>query len=73
MLSYYISWHMQARLAPILFTDDDKQAAQATRTSPVAPAARSQRGLAQAATKHTPATSQCTASSPCSPTWAPSA
>ena len=24
MLSYYITWHMQARLAPILFTDDDK-------------------------------------------------
>jgi hypothetical protein len=34
MLSYYISWHLQARLAPILFTDDDKPAAQATRTSP---------------------------------------
>ena len=27
MLSYYLSWHMQARLAPILFTDDDKPAA----------------------------------------------
>ena len=39
MLSYYLSWHMQARLAPMLFTDDDKQAAQAARTSPVAPAA----------------------------------
>jgi hypothetical protein len=39
MLSYYITWHMQARLAPILFTDDDKPAAQAARTSPVAPAA----------------------------------
>jgi hypothetical protein len=54
MLSYYISWHMQARLAPVLFTDDDKPAAQATRTSPVAPAARSPRALAKAATKHTP-------------------
>ncbi len=31
MLSYYISWHMQARLAPLLFTDDDKPAAQAAR------------------------------------------
>ena len=41
MLSYYITWHMQARLAPILFTDDDKPAAQAARPSPVAPAARS--------------------------------
>src|SRR6516225_1694722 len=54
MLSYYLSWHLQARLAPLLFTDDDKPAAQATRTSPVAPAARSPRALAKAATKHTP-------------------
>jgi hypothetical protein len=54
MLSYYLSWHLQARLAPLLFTDDDKAAAQATRPSPVAPAARSPRALAKAATKHTP-------------------
>ena len=54
MLSYYISWHIQARLAPLLFTDDDKPAAQAARTSPVAPAARSPRALAKAATKQTP-------------------
>jgi Transposase DDE domain len=52
MLSYYLSWHMQARLAPVLFTDDDKPAA---RTSPVAPATRSPRALAKAATKQTPA------------------
>jgi Transposase DDE domain len=55
MLSYYLSWHMQARLAPLLFTDDDKPAASAARPSPVAPAARSPRALAKAATKHTPA------------------
>jgi Transposase DDE domain len=54
MLSYYISRHMQDRLAPLLFTDDDKQTAQATRPSPVAPAARSPRALAKAATKQTP-------------------
>jgi hypothetical protein len=54
MLSYYLSWHIQARLAPLLFTDDDKPAAQAARTSPVAPAARSPRALAKAATKQTP-------------------
>jgi Transposase DDE domain len=53
MLSYYITWHMQARLAPVLFTDDDKHAAQATRTSPVAPAARSPKALATAAAKRT--------------------
>jgi hypothetical protein len=54
MLSYYLSRHMQGRLAPLLFTDDDKPAAQAARTSPVAPAARSPRALAKAATKQTP-------------------
>jgi Transposase DDE domain len=54
MLSYYITWHMHARLAPALFTDDDKPAASAARPSPVAPAARSPRALAKAATKQTP-------------------
>jgi hypothetical protein len=54
MISYYITWHMQARLAPMLFTDDDKAAAQAARRSPVAPAVRSPRALAKAATKRTP-------------------
>ncbi len=54
MLSYYITWHIQARLAPILFTDDDKATAQAARHSPVAPAVRSPRALAKAATKRTP-------------------
>jgi Transposase DDE domain len=53
MLSYYISWHMQARLAPMLFTDDDKPAASAARPSPVAPAVRSPRARAKAATKQT--------------------
>jgi hypothetical protein len=53
MISYYITWHMQARLAPLLFTDDDKPAAQATRPSPVAPATRSPRALAKAAAKRT--------------------
>jgi hypothetical protein len=53
MLSYYITWHMHARLAPLLFTDDDKAAAEATRPSPVAPAARSPRALAKAAAKRT--------------------
>ena len=53
MLSYYITWHMQARLAPVLFTDDDKPAAPAARHSPVAPAARSPKALAKAAAKRT--------------------
>jgi Transposase DDE domain len=54
MLSYYLTWHMQARLAPLLFTDDDRQTAQAARPSPVAPATRSPKARAKAATKHTP-------------------
>jgi DDE family transposase len=54
MISYYITWHMQARLAPMLFRDDDKAAAEAARRSPVAPAVRSPRALAKAATKRTP-------------------
>ena len=53
MLSYYITWHMHDRLAPLLFTDDDKATAQAARPSPVAPAARSPRALAKAAAKRT--------------------
>jgi len=54
MISYYITWYMHARLAPMLFTDDDKPAAQAARTSPVAPATRSPKARARAATKRTP-------------------
>jgi len=54
MIAYYITWHMQARLAPMLFRDDDKPAAQAARPSPVAPATRSPRALKKAATKRTP-------------------
>jgi hypothetical protein len=37
MISYYLTWHMQACLAPIMFTDHDKPAAQATRPNSVAP------------------------------------
>ena len=53
MLSYYITGHMHDRLAPILFTDDDKATAEAARRSPAAPAARSPRALAKAAAKRT--------------------
>ena len=53
MLSYYISWHMKQALAPILFYDNDKPAAAAKRTDPVAPAERSDAALAKAARKRT--------------------
>ena len=55
MLSYYVSFHMERQLAPMLFRDDDKQAAEAARTSPVAPAKRSAGALRKLATKRTEA------------------
>ena len=41
MLSYYVEWHMRRALGPILFDDDDPQAAEAARKSIVSPAQRS--------------------------------
>ena len=41
MLAYYLEWHMRQRLAPMLFDDTDKQAAEALRPSVVAQAQRS--------------------------------
>jgi transposase len=41
MLSYYVEWHMRRALAPMLFDDDDPQAAEVARTSIVTPAERS--------------------------------
>ena len=51
MLSYYIVWHMKTALAPILFVDNDKPAAQAKRTNPVAAAHRSQAAITKACRK----------------------
>jgi hypothetical protein len=52
-LVYYVTRHMQHKLAPVLFKDDDLAAAKAARPSPVAPAQRSPAALAKAATKAT--------------------
>ena len=41
MLAYYLEWHMRQRLAPMLFDDTDKEAAEAQRRSVVAKAPRS--------------------------------
>ncbi len=41
MLAYYLEWHMRQRLAPMLFDDTDKAAAEALRKSVVAQAQRS--------------------------------
>lgn len=53
MLSYYVSFHMKKRLAPILFKDDDKKGAEALRTTPVEPAKRSKSADSKAGRKKT--------------------
>ncbi len=49
MLAYYLEWHMRQRLAPMLFDDNDKEAADALRESVVAPAQRSPTALSKQA------------------------
>jgi hypothetical protein len=53
MLAYYVEWHMRKALAPILFDDDDPEAAQAQRNSVVEPAQRSPSAQAKAHLKRT--------------------
>jgi transposase len=53
MLAYYVEWHMRQALAPLLFQDDDRAAAAKSRKSIVAPAQRSPRAEAKAASKLT--------------------
>ena len=53
MLAYYLEWNLRARLAPMLYDDDDKDAAEALRSSPVAKAERSPAALAKRATGRT--------------------
>ena len=54
MLAYYVEWHLRRRLAPLLFEDDDREAARAKRTSPVQKAEVSDRASDKAAGKITP-------------------
>src|SRR5271157_4085339 len=53
MLTYYVEWHMRRKLAPMLFDDEDKEAALASRPSPVAKAPRSDKAKAKDAGKRT--------------------
>jgi transposase len=53
MLAYYVDWHMRHALAPLLFEEDDPQAAEAMRESAVAKAHKSPSAQAKAATKRT--------------------
>lgn len=54
MLAYYVEWHMRQRLAPMLYDDADKQAAEAMRTSIVAKAQRSPSAIAKQTCGTTP-------------------
>jgi transposase len=54
MLAYYLEWHMRQELAPMLFDDTDKEAAEATRPSVVAPAQRSEAAIRKQTTGVTP-------------------
>ncbi len=53
MLAYYLEWHMRQKLAPILFDDHDRPAAEAQRASPVAKAVPSPAARRKAKTKTT--------------------
>jgi transposase len=53
MLAYYVEWHMRRALAPILFDDDDTQAAEEARRSIVSPAGRSPKAKSKDALKRT--------------------
>jgi hypothetical protein len=53
MLAYHLEWHMRQALAPILFDDHDRAAAEAQRRSPVAKAAASPAARRKIATKRT--------------------
>jgi hypothetical protein len=53
MLAYYVRWHMERKLAPLLFTDEDPAAGATRRSSVVAPARRSQQADDKAASKTT--------------------
>ena len=45
MLAYYLEWHMRQKLAPMLFDDTDRQAAETQRRSVVAQAQRSKSAM----------------------------
>ncbi len=53
MLAYYVEWHMRGKLATILFDDHEREEAEATRASVVAPAPRSEAARKKDADKKT--------------------
>lgn len=53
MLAYYVEWHMRQVLAPLLFDDQDAEAARRVQPSVVAPAQRSPAAQRKVRTKRT--------------------
>ena len=53
MLAYYVEWHMREKLRPVLFAEDDPEAAAAARKSVVAPVQRSKSAKRKDATRRT--------------------
>ena len=53
MLAYYLEWHLRERLQEVLFDDDDRESAHASRKSAVAPAVRSETAKQKDATRRT--------------------
>jgi hypothetical protein len=55
MLAHYLKWHMPHALAPMLFADDDPQAAEAGRPTPIHPRHPLPQALRKARRKHSDA------------------
>jgi transposase len=53
MLAYYVEWHMRERLRKVLFDDCDRMSESSVRSSPVAPALRSETAKQKDATRLT--------------------
>lgn len=53
MLAYYVQWHMRQKLTPILFDDHEREEAENSRESIVAPAPRSDAAARKDQTKRT--------------------
>ena len=54
MLAYYVEWHLRGALAEVLFDDQQREAAEATRPSIVAPAPRSEAAKRKEQERRTP-------------------
>jgi transposase len=54
MLAYYVEWHLRRALAEVLFDDQEREAAEATRKSIVAPAPRSEAAKQKEQERRTP-------------------